>query len=417
MKISFQKNKFSIYISVCLICLVSLLCQPLPADSSSLIYTVQAGSFKDMEKALEQYESIIEVLDKEDLEYLRVEKIGAYYSVRLGRFDTHKKAEKFYQSAIHRLPSIILMSAYIKDERVRKLYPLIPSDKESKKASPSQARHDEISGLIGPDTKKGAEISASHHDKGTMHVKDKRLLSAAEEYQHAITKDPDNPVLYFKLARILNDLGLVDEAVDKMKKAIDLSSGEDAGFRGELGKIYLSRNMPDKAKEQFLAALKTQPGLGDIHYYLGIVFMIEEDYDMAWLAARTAKSLGYKRHDLMNILSLLSVEPRDVTWSESEDNMYIRHIVAKTREEAEGMLHRISEGEHIDSFIGRINPSEVHPKIVDVLRAQKAFADPVIVETEHGFHIIQRIVPFQVYSQNNNSVSGAQEPESLVNKR
>jgi tetratricopeptide (TPR) repeat protein len=365
-----------------------------------------------MEKALKQYDSIIEVLDKEDLDYLRVEKIGVYYSVRLGRFDTHKKAEKFFQSIIHRLPSIILMSAYIKDERIRKLYSHISPDEKRKKASPPPVRQNKISRPVDSDAKKRAEISAAHHDKnGTMHVKDKRFLSAAEEYRRAITKDPDNPVLYFKLARVLNDLGLVDEAVDKMKKAIDLSSGVDAGFRGELGKIYLSRNMPYKAKEQFLAALKTQPGLGDIHYYLGVVFMIEEDYDMAWLAARTAHSLGYKRQDLINILSLLSEEPTDFTWDESGEVMYIRHILAETREEAEGMLHRISEGEHVDSFIGSIKPSEVHPKIVNALRAQKAFSDPVIVETEHGFHIVQRIVPFYAYFQGNISVSGAQETE------
>jgi tetratricopeptide (TPR) repeat protein len=412
MKISFQKNKFSLYVSVCLIYLFSLMCQPLAADGATLIYTIQSGSFKDMEKALKQYDSIIEVLDKEDLDYLRVEKIGVYYSVRLGRFDTHKKAEKFYQSIIHRLPSIILISAYIKDKRIRKLYSHIPSDEERKKVSPPPVRQNEISRPVVSDAKKRTEIPAAHHDKnGTMHVKDRRLLSAAEEYKQAITKDPDNPVLYFKLARVLSDLGLVDEAIDNMKKAIDLSSAVDSGFRGELGKIYLSRNMPDKAKEQFLATLKTQPGLGDIHYYLGVVFMKEENYNMAWLAARTAKSLGYKRQDLINILSLLSKEPSDLTWHESGDVMYIRHIVAETREEAEGTLHRISEGEHVDSFIGSIKPAEVHPKIVDALRAQKAFAGTVIVETEHGYHIIQRIVPFYVYSQNNNSVSEAQETE------
>ncbi len=409
---SLQKNRFFPFIFIFLIYFFPPLLQPLPADGATLIYTVQAGSFKDIEKALKQYDSITDVLYKEELHYLRIEKIGQYFSVRLGSFKTHKQAERFYKAVRLRLPSVILMSAYIKDHRLQKLYsPVQPENKVQKKPGLLPGRKDKTSSLIDSDVKKKTEISSHHDEKGASYVKDKRFISAAEEYQRAIIKDPDNPVLYFKLARTLSKIGLTDEAINSMKKAVDLTSGGNAGFSGELGKLYLSRGMPEKAKEQFLAALKAQPDLGDIHYYMGIVFMREENYDMAWLAARTAGSLGYKPKDLMNILSLLSEEPRDMPWNDSRDEMYIRHIIVDTREKAEDMLNRISEGEFIESFIGIIDPSKVHKKIANALSKQKVFADPVIVETEYGFHIVQRFVLFHVYYQKDEMLSRAQKSD------
>lgn len=51
----------------------------------------------------------------------------------------------------------------------------------------------------------------------------------------------------------------------------------------------------------------------------------------------------------------------------------------------------------VHSFLGGIKPSDVHPKIADALLHQKVFNSPEIVQTEQGFHIIQRLAPLDFY--------------------
>jgi hypothetical protein len=68
-----------------------------------LIYTVQAGSFEDMESALKQYDAILNSLSEEDMDYLRIEKIGPYYTVRIGKFEDHDEAESFHKKILPEL--------------------------------------------------------------------------------------------------------------------------------------------------------------------------------------------------------------------------------------------------------------------------------------------------------------------------
>jgi tetratricopeptide (TPR) repeat protein len=435
MKKKLRRHGLSLIVGSCFLYLILLTIQPLEVHASELVYTIQVSSLKEMERARKEYNFLIDKLNPEDLNYLRVEKIGQYYSVRLGKFADRMNAEKILQNIKRNHPSALIMRAYIKKERIIKLYPRTLAEKEKDISSEhSSIRKPVVAEEISADEKKKTEdpnpvidktISADNkrktevpetgdQKKGDMYIKEGRLISAAEEYRNAIRKDPDNPDLIVKLANTLKELRLLDQAIIQMKKAVDVSSDNNTTSRVELGKLYLTAGEPDKAKEQFLAAVKVNPGSADIHYYLGVVYMREADYEMAWFAAKTAQSLGYASHDLINILSLLSGEPRRVPGQGNGEGMYIRHIVVHTQKEAEAVLrkhveqdlfNKISDhaltGQHTISkvFVGQINPSNMHPKIARALRNQEVFADPVIVETEFGFHIVQRIMPLDPYIQ------------------
>jgi TolB-like protein len=104
-----------------------------------LIYTVQAGSFEDMESALQQYDTILNSLSEEDLDYLRIEKIGPYYTMRIGRFEDHDEAESFHKKIMPDLPDSILMKAYIKDERIKQIYSHPPYSKEKPEVQEKEA--------------------------------------------------------------------------------------------------------------------------------------------------------------------------------------------------------------------------------------------------------------------------------------
>ena len=90
--------------------------------SLSLIYTLQAGSFNDLQRAKIQYDSIKHALTSEDLAYLRIEKVGPYYAVRIGKFGEWTHAETFLDKIRPQLSSAIIVQAHIKDERIEKLH-------------------------------------------------------------------------------------------------------------------------------------------------------------------------------------------------------------------------------------------------------------------------------------------------------
>ncbi len=56
-------------------------------------------------------------LDEEKLGYLRIEKVGEYYAVRLGRFQDYVSAREFLQDIRPKFPRAFVLKAYIIDER------------------------------------------------------------------------------------------------------------------------------------------------------------------------------------------------------------------------------------------------------------------------------------------------------------
>lgn len=408
-------QNINLYLSVvrCLTLSFFLLFLPLISYSSQLFHTIQIGSFISITPAQKHFNSIVQKLNEKELDNLRIEKIGKFYSVRLGKFKDYTTAEKFLKSIKTRLSGSIIMEVYIKDERIIKLYTALSSvDKQMvKEKSLSIPLPDRIKPRITKkaDKKIKTEISAlAHEKKGDKYVMVNRFLLATEEYRQAINQGINHPDLYMKLALILYKTGFVDEAIVEMKKAVNLSPYADV-LRMELGVLYLAKDRFEKAKEQFFAVLKINPGFTHAYYYLGELFLRTGDYDMAWLSVNMAKCYGYKGQNIIRKLSALSKEPDLDPWSKSGEDLYIRQILVNNYKEAENIVDRISGGElfediafeeslgpnaTVGGFMGHFSLSEMHPKLANALLEREVLADPVIVETEQGFHIVQRIVPF-----------------------
>ncbi len=88
-----------------------------------------------------------------------------------------------------------------------------------------------------------------------------------------------------------------------------------------------------------------------------------------------------------------------------KEDLYLRQILVDTRSKAEDIIDRIAKGElfeevalkesmesngYAGGYVGRVDPSDLHPAIADVLLNNYESDAPVIVETERGFHIVQR---------------------------
>ncbi|UCH80431.1 MAG: SPOR domain-containing protein [Nitrospiraceae bacterium] len=95
---------------------------PGPDNTLSLVFTIQAGSFKDLHSALKLYDSMMNDLNEKDLAYLRIEKVGKYYAVRIGKFGDQRHIKNFHEKIRPHLSSARIMKAYIKKDRIKKLH-------------------------------------------------------------------------------------------------------------------------------------------------------------------------------------------------------------------------------------------------------------------------------------------------------
>jgi hypothetical protein len=101
------------------------LAEPLKSDNtieSKAIYTVQTGSFTNSNYAREEFDFITEELNKNELDFLRIEKIGEFDAVRVGKFEDYSAAEKYLQAVKTKLDSAIIMKTMIKNKRIKRLY-------------------------------------------------------------------------------------------------------------------------------------------------------------------------------------------------------------------------------------------------------------------------------------------------------
>ncbi len=254
-----------------------------------------------------------------------------------------------------------------------------------------------------------AEMSVdSHLQRGDRYFMDKQLFSTVDEYEQAALKDPDNPDIFRKLSLLYYDLGFLDESVSSMEKAVSLSPHSET-VRMDMGIAYLAKGRLEDAKRQFVAVITKSPGLANAYYYLGEIFYRTKEYDTAWLFAKRSRCLGHKGNGLFIRLERASEAPDVDPCAYDGDDIYIRQILVDTESRAEEVIKKLAEGKlfedvaeeadrnislNVGGYLGKFSPSEIDPRIARALAGHEVFSAPVIVETELGFHIIQRIAPF-----------------------
>jgi len=255
------------------------------------------------------------------------------------------------------------------------------------------------------------EASTDQHIQlGDKSFRNNQYFSAVNEYEQAVKNRTNNPELFRRLSFLYFHLGFLDKAVEAGKKAVSLSPDSEL-FRMELGVAYFAKNLLDDAKEQFMAIIEKNPGLANPYYYLGEIFYRNKDYDMAWMLAKRSRCLGHRGTELITKLSAVSKDPGKDPCVATGEDLYIRQIFISSESKAEEDLKRIAAGElfeniameedtnkkyYVGGYMGKFAPSELNPDLVKALTANKAFSAPFIYKTESGFHIVQRIAPFDI---------------------
>jgi len=271
-----MKNN-NIYLSIFVYIAVSffLFFLPVSSYSAQLFHTIQVSSFSDVDDAQKQFDAILKKLNEEELDNLRIEKIGKYYSIRVGKFDGYAAAEKSHSNIKSRLPQAAVMKAYIKDERIVRLYEspsvadvepekIIPAitEKIESKEKPLTLKENifAISSLVEKNefnsaldiTKEAIAAQPEHADLNAWHgmvlLKMDRPLEAVKYLKKAAELSPDISDYHSALAYSLYFLKRFDRAVDEFNKAIRLEPVHVDALTG-LCILYTTRGEKEKATE------------------------------------------------------------------------------------------------------------------------------------------------------------------------
>jgi len=145
-----------VWLTASLLCIFSfcLLLSSKTLYAAELVYTIQTGSFSSEAKAKEQFKFIKHKLKREEADFLRIEKIGKFYAVRLGKFKDRINTERVIIDIEHLLDSALIMTAYIKENRIKKIYNVSLSGDNGKieKESPAVvAAHKKRLASVNPD--------------------------------------------------------------------------------------------------------------------------------------------------------------------------------------------------------------------------------------------------------------------------
>ncbi len=267
-----------------LILLFLLLFIPVNSYASQLIYTIQSGSFLRIEKAQKQFNSLALLFKEKELDHLRIEKIGKYYSVRLGKFDKRSEVEQSLRVMKKSLSSFLLMKAYYKEERIKKLYVPTKTDLEASQITagpverprPVNTQPQGVEKVVDTIDKK----TGSHHGgKGIESTSDiseeKRYEDALEVIKAGLAARPEDPEFNGRYGTILFRLKQPDKAIPYLRKAAELSP-KVPDYHSYIGYCFLLLNRINEAVDEFNRAVTISPshvgaltGLGISYSELG----------------------------------------------------------------------------------------------------------------------------------------------------
>ncbi len=288
---------------------------PLNVYASQLFHTVQTSSFSSVPEAQSKYDSIVNTLEETQLDHLRIEKIGKFYSVRLGKFTDYPSAERFFSTVKPKLPNATVMKAYIKKERIVRIYSGSAPVPDTAKSDITETADEKVTGLpitkgrekIGEVNGKKADINASSppvREKSKPHLSEKRntketriplkenlkniealvrkndYAAALDVIKAEITEQPEHPDLNAWFGMVLLKMDKPLDALKYLRKATELAPNAPDYHNG-LGYTFFFLDRYKEAIDEFNKAIRLKPGHVDALTGLCITYAENNDKEKA----------------------------------------------------------------------------------------------------------------------------------------
>lgn len=269
-----------------------VLYMPVCSYAAEPAYTIQTGSFLAIEPAVKHFYEIKQRVHEDRLSNLRIEKIGRYYSVRIGDFKDYPSAGLFLEEAASGLGEAMILRAFIRDERIILLYhgPSLPDE---------PARREEP--LLNDSDRKGTAYAEAEYALGMIYGNSGRDKDAVQALQRALQADPFYGDAYFALGVISSRLKRYQEAIEAYRAALRIAPDEHRVYVN-LGVIYDELGMYAEAIEAGKAAIRINPDDAKAYYNLGLTYSHLGRYPEAIDAARRAIELRPDNADAYQVL-------------------------------------------------------------------------------------------------------------------
>ncbi len=250
--------------------LIVLFITPAFSDAVESFYTVQAGSHTDMKGAEQQFDYLAQSLKGKDLDYLRVEKIGRYYSVRVGKFGNRAPAETLLKKNSAYLETSAVMKAYYIKDRILKSFTSSAPVKTpvSTQAKPPKTTTTTASKPPEKKTAPGREIFTTISGK----IADKKYNDAINFIKTNLSIWPDNSELNGWYGAVYLKLNNPSKALKYFKKASALSP-DVSDYHNGTGYSLFFLDKSVEAINEFNKAVKLEPKHVDALTGLGIAYI------------------------------------------------------------------------------------------------------------------------------------------------
>lgn len=169
--------------------------------------------------------------------------------------------------------------------------PVTPGAEAQPAPSPSAAAINEAAFSQEPQTEKSAKRYGNpskillgtfefHREKADAYRKTQRWIEAADEYEKALEKKPDDVETRALLAECLARAGELDVAESQFERALEMDPN-DPKVLFRRGNTYRELKKLDRAIEAYRAALGADPNNVAIRNNLGVVYMEKGEYKKA----------------------------------------------------------------------------------------------------------------------------------------
>jgi tetratricopeptide (TPR) repeat protein len=280
-----QKNNCRLPAILFLACIVFLVCIPLSAYSSEKFYTVAVSSFTKAAPAEEQFNVLAQKLRGTNQDHLRIEKIGRFYSVRVGKFSGHAAAKELLRKINRIFPKAIVVNALVTDERIVKMHTAL---------SPFPAQTIKKKLISKPASKSIKRRTAKKYNKKMVpevsfnNVPEKAETPADKSGSKSVAENTVDESLK-RIARHVDENDY-ETALMILKSEID-KYPDNPHLNAWLGTVLIKMDKPSKALAHIEKAVKLSPDRADYHNALGYSLILLEKFDNAVASFHQAMSL------------------------------------------------------------------------------------------------------------------------------
>ncbi|MBC8413349.1 tetratricopeptide repeat protein [bacterium] len=212
-------------------------------DDDRLYHTIQLISYVNEAPARRQFEVIAGRLKKNELPFLRVEKVGKYYALRLGRFESYHDVSGLYESLKDEIPEAAVIKGYVRGDRVVKIYRVTSASAPAAGESMLAESEKIITGKVEAE-KNERKSPATEHLEGIQN------LGAEQEYHtiQIVSYVNEAPAKrhYDTVAAKLNPGELGYLRIEKIGDYYTLRLGKFGDYRGAAGFLEsIRKEFPD----------------------------------------------------------------------------------------------------------------------------------------------------------------------------